>query len=101
MNEQIKAGILGPRDPLIAQMRNVITRCVGYQEEEEVDTTFLRVYIGDKFLICSDGLSNKVTDEEIRASLSEESDGNLPQKLVALANDRGGEDNITVVIIEL
>lgn len=101
VNEQIKAGILKPNDPLIEQMRNVITRCVGYQEEEEVDTRAVRVFSGDRFLICSDGLSNKVSDEEIRSFLLDGVTSTLPGRLIGLANERGGEDNISVVLVEL
>lgn len=101
VNEQIKAGILEANDPMIEQMRNVITRCVGYQEDEEVDTRELRVFSGDRFLICSDGLSNKVSDEEIRSFLAEGVTSSLPGRLIDLANERGGEDNISVVLVEL
>jgi protein phosphatase len=99
VNEQIKAGILSPRDPMISQMRNVITRCVGYQEEEEVDTRALQILPGDRFLLCSDGLSTKVSDEEIRKALDQENLENVPRELTDLANERGGDDNITVVIV--
>jgi PPM family protein phosphatase len=99
VNEQIKAGILSPRDPMISQMRNVITRCVGYQEEEEVDTRALQILPGDRFLLCSDGLSTKVSDEEIRKALDQKDLENVPRELTDLANERGGDDNITVVIV--
>lgn len=101
VNEQIKAGILRKTDPLVAQMRNVITRCVGYQEEEEVDTFAVELFEGDRFLICSDGLTNKVKDLEIAEGLARTSLENVPTDLIALANERGGEDNITVVVVGL
>ncbi len=101
VNEQIKAGILSPSDPLIDQMKNVITRCVGYQEEEEVDTWAIPLFREDKFLICSDGLSNKVSDEEIRLMMQNQFSEKLPDRLIKLANERGGDDNITVVLVKL
>jgi protein phosphatase len=101
VNEQIKAGVLDHRDPLISQIRNVITRCVGYQEDEEVDTTCLTLCSGDRLLLCSDGLSTKVTDEEIRAALMQEHAEGVAAELTALANERGGDDNITVIVVAL
>lgn len=101
VNEQIKAGILSPRDPMIAQMRNVITRCVGYQEDEEVDTRAMQIMPGDRFLLCSDGLSTKISDEEIRTALLRSDLDNVPRELTNLANERGGDDNITVIVIGL
>ena len=98
VNEQVKAGVLKKNDPLISQMRNVITRCVGYQEEEEVDTFTLEIFKNDRFLLCSDGLTNKVRDSEIAEMLGQADLCDAPTQLIALANSRGGEDNITVVI---
>ena len=99
VNEQIKAGVISRRDPMISQIRNVITRCVGYQEEEEVDTLSLEVMPGDRFLLCSDGLSTKVTDEEIRIALMRQDLTDVPEYLTELANERGGDDNITVLVV--
>lgn len=99
VNEQIKAGIISARDPMVAQIRNVITRCVGYQEEEEVDTLMLDVMPGDRFLLCSDGLSTKVSDEEIRLALLDPDIATVADRLTELANQRGGDDNITVVVV--
>ncbi len=101
VNEQVKAGVLSSRDPMIAQIRNVITRCVGYQEDEEVDTLTIELMAGDRFLLCSDGLSTKVTDEEIRLALLREDLSAVAQELTALANARGGDDNTTIVIVTL
>lgn len=101
VSEQIRAGVLSPKDPMLSHIRNVITRCVGYQEEEEVDTHSLPLQVGDRILICSDGLTNKVTDEEIRQTLFDAEPATVSDQLLALANERGGEDNITVVALEV
>lgn len=101
VNEQIKAGVLKKNDPLASQIRNVITRCVGYQEEEEVDTFAFELLKGDKFLLCSDGLTNKVRDIEIAQALSALTPELAPTHLIAMANERGGEDNISVVVAYL
>jgi PPM family protein phosphatase len=99
VNEQIKAGILKKNDPMIPQIRNVITRCVGYQEEEEVDTFEINLRVGDIFLICSDGLTNKVSEIEISKVLSRGYDEYMAEELVLRANEMGGEDNSTAVIV--
>jgi protein phosphatase len=54
----------------------------------------------DKFLLCSDGLSNLVDNNEIRDTLLQTALEEVPQKLIALANSRGGDDNITVVAVQ-
>jgi serine/threonine protein phosphatase PrpC len=101
VNEQVKAGVLKRNDPMAGQIRNVITRCVGYQEEEEVDTFPLEVRGGDVFLLCSDGLTNKVRDPEIAESMAMTDTDAAVAGLIRLANQRGGEDNITVLILKV
>ena len=100
VNEKMKAGLLKKGDPMVSQMKNVITRCVGYQEDEEIDTFVIPLCHRDRFLICSDGLTNKVDDVEISKYLSDDDLSEVPERLVALANSRGGEDNITVIVTE-
>lgn len=100
VNEQLKTGILKKGDPKILQIKNVITRCVGYQEEEEVDTYTLPVFSGDRFLLCSDGLSGKVSDFAISQELSQENITEIPHNFIEIANRNGGEDNITAVVVE-
>lgn len=101
VNEQVKSGVLSRTDPKVTQMRNVITRSVGYQEEEEVDTFVLPLFQGDRFLLCSDGLTGKVTDFEIAEHMAHSSLFDTPSNLIALANQRGGEDNITAILVEI
>jgi serine/threonine protein phosphatase PrpC len=101
VNEQVKSGLLRQGEASTSQMKNVITRCVGYQEEEEVDTFALPLYRGDRFLLCSDGLTGKVNDEEIAEWLRSSKLSEIPDDLIRLANQRGGEDNITAVVVEV
>ena len=101
VNEQVKAGVLKRNDPMASQIRNVITRCVGYQEEEEVDTFPVEMEPGDAFLLCSDGLTNKVRDIEIADFMGRPDLDASTNDLIRLANQRGGEDNITVLIVKL
>lgn len=100
VNEQVRAGILTPEEAEVHHLKNVITRSVGYQEEEDVDTICTRLEAGDYLLMCSDGLHGKVGDAEI-SKITSDKGLSAAQELLDLANERGGEDNITVVIIEM
>ncbi len=100
VNEQIRAGVLTPEDAEQHHLKNVITRSVGYQEEEDVDTMVVDLFPGDLLLICSDGLHGKVNNEEI-SSITRELGPAAVEPLIQMSNDRGGEDNITVVIIKV
>jgi serine/threonine protein phosphatase PrpC len=64
-----------------------------------VDQLTLPFLMGDCFLLCSDGLSNHLSEEEIRQCISEGYYAEVPEQLVEAANERGGEDNITVVLV--
>jgi len=65
VNEQVKAGLISPEDAKNHQLKNIITRSVGFQEEVEIDTVIRDVQTGDRFLLCSDGLSNFLEVNEI------------------------------------
>lgn len=99
--EKVKAGVLQPDSPLAGQMKSVITRCVGYQEDEEVDVFSFQPYRGDRFLLCSDGLSNKLSEREMADLMMEDDLEWVCEHMVELAKERGGEDNITVMVVAL
>jgi len=99
--EKVKAGVLQPDSPMVGQLKSVITRCVGYQEEEEVDVFSFEPFRGDRFLLCSDGLSNKVTEREMADLMMEDDLHWVCDHMVELAKERGGEDNITLVLVAL
>jgi serine/threonine protein phosphatase PrpC len=100
VSEQVRAGILTKEEAELHHLRNVITRSVGYQEEEDVDTTSLQLEDGDLLVLCSDGLHGKVPDKEI-SNLTKELQTEAVSKLIQLANERGGDDNITVVVVRV
>lgn len=82
--------------------RNVITRCLGPDPGVEVDVEGpFPIAPGDRFVICSDGLTGHVTDEEIGAITSELTPQQASRLLVDLANCRGGADNVTVIVIHV
>ena len=100
VNEQVRAGLLTADEARHSRLKNIITRSVGFEEDVLVDLIGFESKQGDRYLLCSDGLSNLVDNEEIREQLARH---DLPEEackaLIQLANDRGGEDNITVIVI--
>jgi protein phosphatase len=101
VNEQVRAGLMSPEEARYSRLKNIITRSVGFEEDVAVDLTTLDTRKGDVFVLCSDGLSNLVDAEEIGGVvLHGESPDATCAELVDLANDRGGEDNITVVVVQ-
>ena len=81
--------------------RNVITRALGLADDVEVDVKKLEVKPGDMYLLCSDGLSGHVDDDQMLEVLSAEGDlRDKVTKLVDIANDAGGNDNITVIVLQ-
>lgn len=100
VSEQVRAGILSANDAKGHRLKNIITRSVGYQEEVDPDVKIHELKVGDKILMCSDGLSNLVEDREILELVSKASLKEACENLIALANERGGDDNITVVVIQ-
>lgn len=82
--------------------RNVITRALGMTEAVQVDLLADEVRAGDCYVLCSDGLSGMITDEEIRRVIAAaESPEKAAEKLITAANEHGGEDNVTAVVIRV
>jgi protein phosphatase len=97
--EQVKAGVMTPEEAKESKFRHIITRSVGFEREVDVDLLGVPVLPGDCFVMCSDGMSNYVEPEELGRVLATTYYRKVPQLLVDLANDRGGDDNITVVLV--
>lgn len=100
VNEQIKAGMITPEEAKHSRYKNIITRSVGFEEEVQVDVMGLVTQPGDMFVLCSDGLANMLDDREIYDIARRTPFEETPRTLVALANERGGDDNITVVVVQ-
>ena len=101
VNEQLKAGAISPDEAKHSRFKNIITRSVGFEQEVQVDLMGVELEAGDILLLCCDGLSNLVDDDEILEAVEESSLEEAPRKLIQIANDRGGDDNITVVLIRV
>jgi serine/threonine protein phosphatase PrpC len=101
VNEQLKAGAITAEEARTSRFRNIITRSVGFEERVAVDLLGIDLEPGDRLVVCCDGLSNLVEDGEIRELVTESSLDEAPGKLVHLANDRGGDDNVTVIVVHV
>ena len=83
------------------KLKNVITRSLGYAEEVEVDILMRPLMSGDYLLLCSDGLSNLVEPEELKEHMISYGVQAAARQLINLACERGGDDNITVLIVRI
>ena len=99
VNEQLKAGLITPEQARMSRFKHIITRSVGFEEDVAVDTMVVPTQEGDMYVLCSDGLANLVSNGEIRDALYENFLRDAPRALITLANERGGDDNITVLVV--
>jgi protein phosphatase len=99
VDEQVEQGLMSKAEAEVDQRKNVVTRCIGTHQEVEPDSYTWYYVPGDHIMLCTDGLVNMVKDydikEEFRRGLSP---AELAGRLIKLANDNGGRDNITVVV---
>ena len=97
---QVKQGLITEQEAAVSPHRNVITRSVGGRDYVEVDISVVDLQAGDRFILCSDGLHGYLDDAEIPDIVSLGGD-DCVETFVSLANERGGSDNITVVLVEV
>lgn len=100
VNEQLESGVISADQARSHPLRNVVTRALGGKPELVVDLQEHKAEAGDVLLLCSDGLTSMVPDDEIVRLVGEDGDiERAARSLVDEANGRGGEDNITVLLI--
>jgi len=100
--EQVRRGILTAAEAEESEMQSVLLRALGALPDIEVDTEEHVLFSRDILMLCCDGLTRMVTEPEIAGTLQAETDPTrAAEKLVALANERGGVDNITVIVMRL
>ena len=100
MQRLVDAGELTEEEAERSERKNIILQALGPDARVRVDLTHQAICQGDSVLLCSDGLSGLVTREEIAESVSQDKDlVQISADLISLANDRGGPDNITVVVV--
>jgi serine/threonine protein phosphatase PrpC len=97
---QLKQGLITPAEAKKSPHRNVITRAVGNREYVQVDTRLVGLKTGDRFLLCSDGLHGYLRDKEVAPIVLLKGDAAV-KRFIDLANERGGKDNITAVLVEI
>jgi protein phosphatase len=101
VQELVDSGHLTERQAKIHPNKNIITRAIGIEDEVEFDLFEVPVSQGDIIILCSDGLTNHVDENEIQFEASGGDFNDLAKRLIELANSRGGTDNVTVVAIQI
>jgi PPM family protein phosphatase len=103
VGEMVRSGIISDEDARHHPKRNVITRSLGAQEDTAADvpTSPMTIHAGDVFMLCSDGLTTYLSDQDLATILSENPPEEACRKMVAVANDAGGRDNITVQVVKI
>ena len=102
VSELVKEGMLSPQEAEVHPQRSVLTRALGVERKVQIDISSLEIMLRDKILLCTDGLTAMLGDPEIEEMLNNPDDPQIIcQRLVDTANQRGGDDNITVILIEM
>jgi PPM family protein phosphatase len=102
VEQLVREGRLRPEEAAHHPQKAIITRALGIDPEVEVDRYEVDLRPGDRLLVCSDGLTNMVSDSSIGGVLGGQADAQqVADTLVEMANDAGGDDNITVVVIDV
>jgi protein phosphatase len=98
----VNEGFISIAEARVHPRRNIVTRALGIESDVEVDISVVEVQHGDRFVLCSDGLVDEADDEEIDTVLySHETPQMAAEDLVTLANDHGGRDNTTVIVVDV
>ena len=102
VGEQVRAGVLSDDDAQRHPWRNVVTRAISGGADPEVDVSEVPLEPGDRMLVCSDGLSSSVPPDRLSELMNQPGDiASCAQALITAANDAGGPDNITVILVEV
>lgn len=102
VSELVSLGAMKENESESFPYKHILTRAIGTNSVVEPTVNYLSVYPEDRYLLCSDGLTNYVRDNELEAILNQDlSLDKQAQKLVALANEHGGGDNITLVLVKV
>jgi serine/threonine protein phosphatase PrpC len=99
IQEQVRAGLISPEEAKESRFRNIITRSVGFEPSVEPDLAGIAIQAGDCFVLCSDGLSNYLTLDELGQVLTGHFYRDVAKVFVDLANERGGDDNVTCLVV--
>jgi serine/threonine protein phosphatase PrpC len=98
--EQVRRGLITPQQAEESEMQSVLLRALGAHPEVEIDTDEVEIIPRDVLLLCSDGLTRMVTEPEIAGALQAETvPSAAAERLISLANENGGVDNVTVIVV--
>ncbi len=103
LQEQLDSGMITPEEARYSQNKNLVTRALGVEADVQTEIHDYDVRVGDILVLCSDGLNDMVEDEEIALTLKTLG-RNLPlaaDQLIEMANDNGGRDNVSVILIKV
>ncbi|MGA7594779.1 MAG: Stp1/IreP family PP2C-type Ser/Thr phosphatase [Gallionella sp.] len=103
LQEQLDSGMISVEDARMSKNKNLVTRAVGIDAHVDSEIHVHDVLVGDIYLLCSDGLNDMVEDDDIQATLFA-LQSNLPlatSQLIQMANDNGGRDNISVILVKV
>ncbi|NLD33582.1 MAG: Stp1/IreP family PP2C-type Ser/Thr phosphatase [Clostridiales bacterium] len=101
VGELVKSGVLDEQEARVYPYRNVVTRAVGTEQHIRCDTAIIDKQPGDRWLLCSDGLTEHVTGDEIRRMMGMPDMEQGADALVQAALAAGGQDNITLILLEV
>jgi serine/threonine protein phosphatase PrpC len=101
INDQIRAGVISEEEAPHVVGRNVITRSVGFEREVQVDTLERVVQPGEVYVLCSDGLSGLITDQQIADLCKKKKKSAVVTEGISMAKKAGGDDNISAIVVEI
>lgn len=101
LQQQLRTGAVRPEDAAKVPFGGTLLQAIGYRGEVNPDVFWIDIQPGDQFLLCSDGLSNYLIDDEIVTVFSKARGEQIVPRLIDCANARGGRDNITAVVVEV
>lgn len=99
--DMVRQGLLDPTYARMVSERNILTRVIGTAATVEVDVVSSDLAVGDRYLLCSDGLWGSMLEEELQLGLAGGSGEDAAHRLINLANDHGGSDNSTAVVVDV
>lgn len=100
--ESLRAGLISQEQAKSHPLRHMLSRTIGTHNEVEIDTVVIDLYADDTFVLCTDGLTNHLEENDIYDVVStSNTTEDAVKNLISLANHRGGSDNVTVVVVKL
>lgn len=101
VNEQVQAGIMTQEEARVSSLKNIITRAIGHDEYVKPDYFSILLKQNDIFMLCTDGLNNMLCDHEIAEIILKLEPSKAIKRLILEANRKGGEDNISVILVKV